>query len=153
LCLTFLLFVCTCCSLQTIPGQDGLELSSLAWAKAEAEEHWRLFCATLTGDIYEVDCQRLTRVAPTDSYGGAVWALSSCPGSSVHPSNLLAAGCDDGSVRLFSVQAGLPGAAFQRTLAQVEGRCLALAWHPTASLLLSGGSDGAIHCWDTTTGV
>lgn len=61
------------------------------------------------------------------------------------------AGCDDGSIRVFSVEAGRP-LQYMKMLAKAEGRTLALAWHPDGHTLVSGGSDGCIHCWDANTG-
>lgn len=64
----------------------------------------------------------------------------------------LAAACDDGCVRLFSIEPGVPGASYSKSLPRVEGRVLAVAWHPTARCLVSGGTDGCIHSWDVATG-
>jgi hypothetical protein len=64
--------------IQRIPGQQGMELSSLAWARDRTDPHWRLFCGTLGGEILEVCPEELKLVAGTDSYGGAVWSLSNC---------------------------------------------------------------------------
>lgn len=64
----------------------------------------------------------------------------------------MALACDDGSIKLFSVEGGLPGAQYQRSLAQAEGRSLAVAWHPSGKCLYSGGTDGCIHCWEAGTG-
>ncbi len=52
---------------------------------------------------------------------------------------------------MFSVEAGRP-LQYMKMLAKAEGRTLALAWHPDGHTLVSGGSDGCIHCWDTNTG-
>ncbi len=64
----------------------------------------------------------------------------------------LAAACDDGRVRLFAVEPGVPGAALLRALPRVEGRVLALAWHPDGRHLASAGTDGCVHVWDVDAG-
>jgi U3 small nucleolar RNA-associated protein 4 len=64
----------------------------------------------------------------------------------------LAAACDDGCVRLFSVDSGRPGVTYSRSLPRVEGRTLAVAWHPNGRCVVSGGTDGCIHAWDVNTG-
>jgi U3 small nucleolar RNA-associated protein 4 len=64
----------------------------------------------------------------------------------------LAAACDDGRVRLFAVEPGVPGAALLRALPRVEGRALALAWHPDGRHLASAGTDGCVHVWDVDAG-
>ncbi len=63
----------------------------------------------------------------------------------------LAAACDDGCVRLFSIEPGMPGAVYHKSLPKVEGRTLAVAWHPSRKFIASGGSDGCIHVWDVAT--
>jgi U3 small nucleolar RNA-associated protein 4 len=64
----------------------------------------------------------------------------------------LAAACDDGCVRLFTVDPGVPGASYAKSLPRVEGRCLAVAWHPSGRCLASAGTDGCIHVWDVASG-
>jgi U3 small nucleolar RNA-associated protein 4 len=153
---------------QTIPGSEGNEVSSLAWARASGDPHWRLFASTLSGQIQELSPTHLTVFSSTDSSGGAVWCLRAAPaissgsgssGSSDGPqqqqlvTSQLAAACADGSVKLFGVHAGEAGAVFERALPRVEGNVLSLAWHPTGRSLVSGGSDGCMHVWDLQTGV
>jgi U3 small nucleolar RNA-associated protein 4 len=108
-------------------------------------------------------------MSSTDSSGGAVWCLKAAPATTSSSSSgggssdgaqqqqlvtsRLAAACADGSVKLFGVHAGEPGAAFERALPRVEGNVLSLAWHPNGRSLVSGGSDGCMHVWDLQTGV
>jgi len=162
-----------CCSLlplppvtllQLIPGAEGCEISGLTWARAAEDSCWRLFASTLSGQILELSCEQLRPVASTDSTGGAVWALRSAPCSTSSGSTSstsqqarftttqLAAACADGSVKLFTVSGGEPGAVFQRALPRVEGNVLSLAWHPNGKSLVSGSSDGCLHAWDLQKG-
>lgn len=68
-------------------------------------------------------------------------------------SQLVAAACDDGSIRMFTPAAGGEhGLVYERSLAKVEGRSLTVAWHPSGHVLVSAGSDGCIHCWRVKTG-
>lgn len=62
----------------------------------------------------------------------------------------LAVACDDGCVRLFSVEPGMPGVSYAKSLPKVEGRTLAVAWHPSGKFIVSGGSDGCIHVWEVS---
>jgi U3 small nucleolar RNA-associated protein 4 len=62
----------------------------------------------------------------------------------------LAAACDDGCVRLFTIEPGIPGAVYYKSLPKVEGRTLAVAWHPSRIFLVSAGSNGCIHVWDVS---
>lgn len=64
----------------------------------------------------------------------------------------LAAACGDGSIKLYQVHARVPGAEYVRSLPRVEGNVLALTWHPQGHSIVSGGSDGCIHCWDVKQG-
>lgn len=150
---------------QLIPGADGSEISSLAWARAPEDAHWRLFAATLGGQIHELSIQQLQPIASTDSSGGAVWCLRAAPSTTSsssggnrsaqqqqHSSVQLAAACADGSVKLFGASHGEAGALFQRAMPRVEGNVLSLAWHPNGRSLVSGGSDGCMHVWDLQTG-
>lgn len=90
-----------------------------------------------------------TACASCDSYGGAVWQLEPEPLGCVAAGELprLAAACDDGCVRLFTVDVGVPGAAYSKSLPRVEGRTLAVAWHPGGKAVASAGTDGCIHVW------
>ena len=64
----------------------------------------------------------------------------------------LAVACDDGVVRYFTVEEGLPGAQYRRSLGRVEGRALCLAWHPGGGTLFCGYSDATIRAWDAASG-
>ena len=64
----------------------------------------------------------------------------------------LAAACDDGTVRLFTVEDDEPGAQLDRVLSVLQGRLLSCAWHPTGGLVIVGGVLGTIHMLDSTTG-
>ncbi|KAF8071219.1 UTP4 [Scenedesmus sp. PABB004] len=139
--------------LARIPGADGVEVSSLAWARAPGEAAWRLFAASLDGGIAELSPRRLAPLAAADSSGGPVWCLRAAPAAPDGGVTRLAAACGDGSVKLFAVAAHAAGAEYERALPRVEGNALSLAWHPGGASLVSGGSDGCIHCWDVARGV
>jgi U3 small nucleolar RNA-associated protein 4 len=144
---------------QAVPGWEGADLSSLAWAHDAFARRWRLFAASLDGAIYEVDFERQQLAHASDSYGGAVWALAAAPGGGGGKgdggggdSHDLVAACDDGSLRLLRVNAGAAGCEYVRMLAKAEGRALAVAWHPDGKAVVGGGSDGCIHAYDVASG-
>ncbi|GBF91380.1 hypothetical protein Rsub_04120 [Raphidocelis subcapitata] len=157
------------CRLASIPGWDGADLSSLAWARDPEARRWRLFAGSLDGAVYEVDFDRQQLVHASDSYGGAVWALAARPaaagaaggeaagaagggeGEDDAPQELVAA-CDDGSLRVLRVSARGAGCEYVRSVARTEGRALSVAWHPEGRAVVSGGSDGCIHVWDYASG-
>ncbi|MCO5547308.1 hypothetical protein L7F22_000756 [Adiantum nelumboides] len=59
----------------------------------------------------------------------------------------VAVGCDDGCVRLFTVNDG-ESFVFKKSFPRVQGRILSVAWSPDSGRVFSGGSDGCIRCWD-----
>lgn len=74
----------------------------------------RLFTAGAQANIVEWDLVELKPKFITDSYGGAVWSLAIS-----HSGNVLAAGCEDGSVRLFDIDDR--GLAYRRALEVQKG--------------------------------
>ena len=61
--------------------------------------------------------------------------------------NTVAAGMDDGCVRLFTwTSAG--GLQYSKTLQKVDGRMLSVAWHPEGTTLVGGSSKGSLHIWE-----
>lgn len=123
----------------TIPGQDGRSVEHLAWCKG------RLFSGGLSGDIIEWNLQKLIPKYHQDSYGGPVWCIQFN-----HSFNQLAAGCEDGSIRLFQVTEDKLN--YQRVLNIQEGRILSLAWDYTDSIIVSGGFDSSMRLYNVLTG-
>lgn len=80
-----------------------------------------------------------------DSNGGAVWCLA------VNKKGTkLAAGCDDGRIRLFNI--GFGELEYVRTFEPQNGRILSVAWGPNDDYIVSGGSDSSVRKWDAHTG-
>ena len=46
----------------------------------------------------------------------------------------------------------MPGLTYAKTLPRVEGRTLAVAWHPSGEVLATAGTDGCIHLWSVEAG-
>ena len=63
----------------------------------------------------------------------------------------VAVACDDGALRLFTLEAGAAGLQYFRSLPRTEGRVLAVAWHPLARMVVTGTSVGHLHVWDVAT--
>ncbi|GLI64516.1 hypothetical protein VaNZ11_007785 [Volvox africanus] len=139
--------------IQTVIG-PAVELTSLAWARDSVSNAWRTFAAFLDGTIAEVLWHQAAVAHSMDSYGGVVWALAASPVSAVKPgfSHVVAAACDDGSVRLFGCEGGEPGLIPERVLTRLEGRLLTVAWHAGGTMLAVAGSAGNIHLLDAVTG-
>ncbi|KAJ0233271.1 WD repeat-containing protein PCN [Hirschfeldia incana] len=60
---------------------------------------------------------------------------------------LIAAACDDGSVRLYRIS-DFNKLTYYRSLPRVSGRALSVTWSPDGQRIFSGSSDGLIRCWD-----
>ena len=55
--------------------------------------------------------------------------------------------CDDGTLRLFSVEHGSPRLAYHRSMPRLGGRLLSVAWHPNGQSVVTGTAAGTLHAW------
>lgn len=62
----------------------------------------------------------------------------------------VAVACDDGALRIFEAQDGVPGLQYAKTFQRTEGRVLSAAWHPDSSTIITGTSTGVIHAWEVS---
>ncbi|KAG8997306.1 U3 small nucleolar RNA-associated protein [Tulasnella sp. JGI-2019a] len=95
----------------------------------------RMFSSGGGTDIIEWDlCSGLIlRTYPVN--GGSVWCLA------VNPANmLLAAGCDDGGVQVFTLTSDTRGLEWHRRMDSGKGKVLSLAWGPPTIMNLSSTS-------------
>nr|XP_033796960.1 U3 small nucleolar RNA-associated protein 4 homolog [Geotrypetes seraphini] len=124
---------------KVFPGNESRSTEAICWA-AEG----RLFTAGLNGDILEYDLHNLRIKYSVNGFGGPIWCMEANPSGS-H----LAIGCEDGSVKLFQV---LPEKIqYEMNLERQKGRVLSLAWHPSASHIVTGSID-VIRVLDVKTG-
>ena len=129
-----------------VPGQKDKGLRSLAWINGSTEaEAPRLFGCGLDGTVFEVDLVRLCYKNVRDVYGGSAWTMRSSGAL-----GLLAVGCEDGSVRLFSTEGD--GIEYKRSFPPTGSRVLSLAWGPENLVIYAGSADSMIHCLDAKTG-
>ncbi|KAJ3206882.1 U3 small nucleolar RNA-associated protein [Dinochytrium kinnereticum] len=106
----------------------------------------RLLTAGLDGCITEWDLTTLMPIAKVESGGGAIWCLAASPRH-----DEVAIGCEDGTVRVFSVE-GTPGTIeYKATFDRQDGRILSVAYHPTQPILSTGSTDSCIRTYSTTT--
>ncbi|KNC86809.1 hypothetical protein SARC_01071 [Sphaeroforma arctica JP610] len=122
-----------------ILGGENVSVEAIAWAGT------RLFSAGLDGYIVEWDLATLTSKQAIDTAGGAVWCLQANK-----KGEMLAAGCEDGRVRLFDIANNC--LLFEKGFDKVEGRILALAWHTDGQVIVSGTSNSVIHKWSVASG-
>lgn len=62
----------------------------------------------------------------------------------------VAVACDDGALRNFEAQDGVPGLQYAKTFQRTEGRVLCAAWHPDSSTIVTGTSTGVMHAWEVS---
>ena len=62
----------------------------------------------------------------------------------------LAAGCEDGTVRLFNVDQG--NLQYAGCFSPQESRILSLSWHPTGDHIVTGGANSQIQKWSVSEG-
>lgn len=130
------------------PGMSGTVLA-LVWAGKD-----RLFGSDMDGSVFEIDLVRQARVRETSSFGGAVWCMSA---SEEEDKTVIAMGCEDGRVRIFEVLPGQgSGLNYVRAFRSVAtGRILTIKYHPAEDqrhIVYTGGVDGLIRKWDSTSG-
>ncbi|XP_037833979.1 U3 small nucleolar RNA-associated protein 4 homolog isoform X1 [Kryptolebias marmoratus] len=123
---------------KVIPGRDGRAVEALCWVGR------RLFSAGLDGEITEYDLENLRPRYSLEAYGGPVWTISSNK-----QGTLLAAGCEDGTVKMFEILEDR--IQFQRNLDRQKGRIVSLSWHPSGAQIAAGMMD-MIRIFDTETG-
>ena len=122
-----------------IPGKLERSIDSVTWCNS------RLFTAGLEGEVIEWDLESLTEKNRADATGGPVWCIAASRNK-----QLLAAGCEDGSIRLFDIQYD----AFEplKTLDKQESRVLSLAWSKCGNTMVTGSTDGTIRVYNVKTG-
>uniref|UniRef100_A0A7N8WQ27 UTP4 small subunit processome component n=1 Tax=Mastacembelus armatus TaxID=205130 RepID=A0A7N8WQ27_9TELE len=123
---------------KVVPGQDSRAAETLCWVGQ------RLFGAGLNGDITEYDLDNLRLRYTVAAYGGPIWTVSSNS-----QGTLLAAGCEDGTVKMFEIME--ERIQFQRNLDRQKGRIISLSWHPSGTLIAAGMMD-MIRIFDAETG-
>ncbi|KAM4733990.1 LOW QUALITY PROTEIN: U3 small nucleolar RNA-associated protein 4 homolog [Anableps anableps] len=122
---------------KVIPGRDGRSIEA-CWVGC------RLFSAGLDGEITEYDLDNLRPRYSIEAYGGPIWTIS---GNS--QGTLLAAGCEDGTVKMFEILE--ERIQFQRNLDRQKGRIVSLSWHPSGAQI-AAGMMGMIRIFDSETG-
>ena len=96
--------------------------------------------------MIKISDQRLMKSQKTaESNGGGVWSL--CANNS---ETKLAVGCEDGSLRIFSLIDG--SLEYERALDRADGRVLSISWADNDLTLFAGCSDSSIRKYDVATG-
>ncbi|EIN13583.1 WD40 repeat-like protein [Punctularia strigosozonata HHB-11173 SS5] len=162
---------------KTFPGPRPSKVDSLALAlrypeRAKPEDvpttsELRLFTAGGGTDVIEWDMSSGSILRTMSSQGGTIWSMAVNPGST-----MLALGCEDGAIRILSLELG--SLQHHRRLDRVKTRILSLAWGPPIvkrnsvngsdsddeeeedewadEWLVAGGSDSSLRKWDLASG-
>ena len=72
-------------------------------------------------------------------------------GSDICAGSKLAVACDDGCLRLFSIQEGRPGLVYSSSFPPLKSRLLSVAWHPNGQVVCTGTSEATLHAWHVAT--
>ncbi|KDO35345.1 hypothetical protein SPRG_00194 [Saprolegnia parasitica CBS 223.65] len=124
-----------------VGGRGSAVTSSVQWTATG-----RLFAASLDGMIREIDLDSLRFTHALHANGGPIWCMQ------YHASdNTLAVGCEDGRVRLFTMETDEP-LYFRKAFGATGRRVVSLAWHTISDTLFSGNDEGVIYTWNATTG-
>jgi len=141
----------------TVPGSAHVPLQCLAWAPIKSRavpgvEGCRLFAASLSGSIVEVDFVARDLRVVADSNAGSVWSLAAFSlakySGQAGAGALFAAGCEDGSVRLFALRPASTVLTLLASCPGTEGRVMAVGWHPTTPALFAGTATGSVRGFD-----
>jgi len=121
-------------------GHDRRSIRAFVWVVSSDEDvPDRLFSAGLNREVTEWDLSTLEPLVNVASGGGAVWALCKV-------GQLLCAACEDGSLRLFSIQGGVGELWLTRRLTVGKTRLLSVTAFG-ADFIFAGGSDSQITKW------
>jgi len=139
---------------------------------AQVQEKRKLFGASRDGTIFEIDFKSKRHSGVIGSGGGAVFCLESlcpcCTGTSNSCGQLIAAGCEDGSVRIYKATSSSSSSTdnddlnkacleLVSTLPSVGGAVISIAWLPGSgksgmegSIMYAGAADGTIRKFQCT---
>lgn len=101
----------------------------------------RLFSIGGSTAVTEWDLQTGLPLQHHDCDAGIVWSISISPDGSK-----IAAGCDDGSVKIIDISGGKGSLEHQRILQRQKFRVLSIAWRGN-SQVIGGCADGRIRVW------
>jgi len=125
--------------LQRIMGHKDRSVTGLAWCGE------RLISVGLHGQVTGWDLDKLSPALVEDTYGGAAMCCAVD-----RTGENLAVGCEDGSVRLFTVNED--GVVYKKALEGQTGHVMSLAWTSDGESLFSGGSESTILRWKVGSG-
>ncbi|KAJ7225739.1 WD40-repeat-containing domain protein [Mycena pura] len=140
---------------------------TIATETAPSYSDLRLFSSGGGSELLEWDMDQGRIRRTISSQGGSIWSMSVNPAS-----NMLALGCEDGTVRLLSLANDT--LSHHRRFDRVKCRVMSIAWGPPRprqpqattgddssddeednwadSWLVTGGSDSSLRKWDVSTG-
>mmetsp|Transcript_3625 Transcript_3625/g.6884 ORF Transcript_3625/g.6884 Transcript_3625/m.6884 type:complete len:770 (-) Transcript_3625:142-2451(-) len=135
------------------PGKARRSIRSIVWViepstSKKAPPIRRLITAGLHREVTEWDPETLEPLESVSSGGGAVWSLCVL-------GNRVYAACDDGSVRVVSLEGGVGSLMYERRINVAKERIMSLAAHGASlkdQFLYAGGSTSRITKWSVATG-
>ncbi|KAL7456193.1 hypothetical protein ACHAWC_007712 [Mediolabrus comicus] len=163
-------------SVGDIPGVRGREVDALVWVcgnngedstgdmmnlgddynsrlTRNADEQRRLFGCSRDGTIFELDFAKKRHTSVMGSGGGGVFCLASlcsrkcCSSGGSSCGGYFAAGCEDGSVRVYRASSGIVRGGFPQlvsTLPSAGNAILSIAWVAGQNSNHDGGMGGSV---------
>jgi len=130
-----------------ICGKTDIPVVALVWHKDRnsSTEKYRLFGGTMDGIVCEIDLAQLRFRSQEDCFGGAVWCMALAAST-----DSLAVGCEDGTIRMFSLDGN--SITYIRTIQTLQQRVLSLVWDEKNQIIFSGGADSTIKLFESKTG-
>ncbi|KAK7205499.1 WD40-repeat-containing domain protein [Myxozyma melibiosi] len=123
----------------TIKGGRNRSIEGLAWSVSNGD--LRLFSIGGSTAVTEWDLKTGLPLEHHDCDAGIVWSIAVSPDGTK-----IAAGCDDGSVKIIDISGGKASLEHLRILQRQKSRVLSIAWRCN-SQVVGGCADGRIRVW------
>lgn len=127
------------------PGKNGRSVVSIIWVPGSETTPERLLSAGLHREITEWDVQTLEPIETATSGGGAIWSLAMSKDNST-----LFCACDDGSLRILSLEGGVGSLMYKGSIQVEQSRLLSVAVGSEPGTVFAGGSESRISKWSVT---
>lgn len=127
-------------------GGKDRSIEGIAWVQSGSPKiPNRLFSIGSSNYVSEWDIMSGLAKEHLASNAGAIWSITTSPDG-----NLLALGCEDGSIQLVDVQYG--AFTYSRLLERQNSRVLSLSWDPHGKFIVGGCGDSTLRVWELTHG-
>ena len=128
------------------PGLYGRSIVSIVWIDSGSQETLpRLLSAGLHREVTEWDPRTLEPIETATSGGGPIWSLAASKDGAT-----LYASCDDGTIRILSLEGGMGSLMYKGSIAVEKARLLSLAMGSDPDVIFAGGTFSRISKWSVS---